>query len=358
ASDVLEKPLHGAEVLLTVRRAREFVRLQRQAKLVRRDVERATSDPPIVASSEAMIELLEVMERAAPFKSSILLYGERGTGKEVLARAIHAQSPRRHLPFVAVNCCAIPKAVLRSELFGHHGDTDPNADPTRRGLFAEANEGTLFLDGIGELPIPIQAEILRVLQDEEIRPVGGSKPRPIDIRLIAATSRDLAPEVAAGRFREDLLHRLNLVRLDVPPLRERPRDIPLLFDHFLVHYSEVLGKPTHGIADDALAQLVRYRWPGNIRELANVVERAVILSTGDRIAIRDLPDDLGLPPQAPDAALPERGFGLKAARKSLEADLIRRALRATSGNRTHAARRLEISHRGLLYKIKEYGIRD
>jgi len=359
AYDYIAKPFQPSEVLLTLRKAAERERLRRQNLILRRDVQRAAGDRPIVATSPAMIEVLEVMERAAAFKSTVLLTGESGTGKEVLARAIHAQSPRREQAFVAVNCAAIPETLLESELFGHARGAFTGADRARRGLFSEANGGTLFLDEIGELPVSLQVKLLRVLQEEEVLPVGESKPRAIDVRVIAATSRNLEADVASGRFRDDLFYRLNVVRLDVPPLRERPKDVPLLFDHFLARFSKTLGKPIRGIADDALAHLVSYRWPGNVRELENVVERAVILSPSDRITLRELPESVVSPVGA--AGEPEPGrpsFALKAARKSLEADLIRRALRATEGNRTHAARLLEISHRALLYKIKEYAIRD
>jgi DNA-binding NtrC family response regulator len=228
------------------------------------------------------------------------------------------------------------------------------APPAGRALFCEADEGTLFLDCVEALAPPLQTRLLRFLQDEAVPSLGDSKPRPLDVRIIAATGCDLEAEVAAGRFREDLFYRLDVVRLDVPPLRERPRDIPLLFDHFLAHYRAALGKPDLSVADDALAHLCAYDWPGNVRELANAVERAVMLAPGDRISLRELPDAL----ETPSGRGTPQSFSLKAARKSLEADLIRRALRASNGNRTHAARRLAISHRGLLYKIKEYGIRD
>jgi len=358
AYDYLAKPFQPSEVLLTLRKARERERLRRANELLRRDVQRAIGDRPIVASSPAMIELLELMERAAAFKSTILITGESGTGKEVLARAIHAQSPRRGEAFVGVNCGAIPETLLESELFGHVRGAFTGADRARRGLVAEADDGTLFLDEIGELPTALQVKLLRVLQEEEIRPVGESKPRPVDVRVLAATARDLEAEVAAGRFREDLFYRLNVVRLEVPPLRERPRDIPLLVDHFLAHFRETLSRPVHGIADDALDRLVAYRWPGNVRELENVIERAVILAQGDRLTLRDLPESVVDPEEPPGGAGDRHDLCLRRARKALEADLIRRALRASNGNRTHAARRLEISHRALLYKIKEYGIRD
>jgi two-component system response regulator AtoC len=302
-----------------------------------------------------MIELLELIERAAEFKTTVLLTGESGTGKEVLARAIHSQSGRRSEAFVGVNCAAIPENLLESELFGHAKGAFTGADRARRGLFVEADAGTLFLDEIGELPPSLQAKLLRALQEEEVRPVGESKPRRVDVRVIAATARDLERDVAAGAFREDLFYRLNVLRVAVPPLRERREDIPLLVDHFLAHFREALGRPLRAIADEALDALVRYRWPGNVRELENVMERAAILCTGERIGLSDLPASVVESPAGPS----EPGdHSLRRARRAAEFEAIRRALAATDGNRTRAARLLEISHRALLYKLKEYGIRD
>jgi two-component system response regulator AtoC len=357
AYDYLAKPFQPSEVLLTIRKAQERERLRRANQLLRRDVQRTMGERPIVAASPVMIELLEVMERAAAFKATVLLTGESGTGKEVLARAIHAQSPRRSEAFVAVNCGAIPETLLESELFGHAKGAFTGADRARRGLVVEASGGTLFLDEIGELPLPLQVKLLRVLQEEEVRPLGESKPRRVDARVIAATARDLEAEVVAGRFREDLFYRLNVVQLEVPALRERPKDIPLLVDHFFATFRDSLGKPLLGVSDDALERMVNYRWPGNVRELENVIERAVILARGDRITLDDLPENVARPGAGADATGPEN-FALKPARRAAEAGVIRRALRATGGNRTRAARLLEISHRALLYKIKEYGIRD
>ncbi len=357
AYDYLAKPFAPSDLLLALRKARERERLRRANQLLRREVERASGEHPIVAASEPMIEVLEVMERAAGFKATVLLTGESGTGKEVLARAIHSQSPRRGEAFVAVNCAAIPEALLESELFGHAKGAFTGADRARRGLFVEADGGTLFLDEVGELPNALQAKLLRVLQEEEVRPLGDSKSRSVDVRVLAATARDLEAEVAAGRFREDLFYRLNVVRLAVPPLRERPKDIPLLVDHFLAHFRDTLGKPVRGISDEALARLVAYRWPGNVRELENVIERAIILADTDRIGLSELPQNVVAP--LPGAAVEGRAadFSLRRARRIVEVEAIQRALRATGGNRTHAARLLEISHRALLYKIKEYGIR-
>jgi two-component system response regulator AtoC len=357
AHDYLAKPFQPAEVIFCLRKARERERLQRANSALQREVERAVGERPIVATSEAMIELLEVAERAAAYKSTVLVTGESGTGKEVLARAIHAQSPRREQGFVAINCGAITEGLLESELFGHAKGAFTGADRAHRGLFRDADGGTLFLDEIGELPTSLQVKLLRVLQEEEVRPVGESKSHRVDVRIIAATARDLETEVQEGRFREDLFYRLNVVRLEVPPLRERPKDIPLLLDHFLARFRDTLGKPVRALSDEALEHLVAYPWPGNIRELENVIERAIILADGDVLGLRELPE--GITSRSRSAAeTPSPKLSLKRARSNAEIEAIRRALRATSGNRTHAARLLEISHRALLYKIKGYAIRD
>ncbi|MCZ6824216.1 MAG: sigma-54 dependent transcriptional regulator, partial [Gemmatimonadetes bacterium] len=357
AYDYLAKPFQPNEVLLTLKKARERERLRRANQLLRRDVQRAVGDRPIVAASKPMIELLELLERTSAFKTTVLLTGESGTGKEVLARAIHAQSPRRAEAFVAVNCAAIPETLLESELFGHAKGAFTGASRARRGLFVAASGGTLFLDEIAEIAPALQVKLLRVLQEEELRPVGEEKARKVDVRVIAATARDLEADVRDGRFREDLFYRLNVVRIAVPPLRERREDIPLLLDHFMAHFREILGKPVFTISDDALARLSAYRWPGNVRELENVIERALILADGDRLTLRELPENVVRDTES-DQAVAARDYSLKRARRAAEADAIGRALRATGGNRTHAAKLLEISHRALLYKIKDYGIRD
>jgi two-component system response regulator AtoC len=357
AYDYLAKPFPPSEALLALRKAQEREKLRRANDLLVRELERAVGERPIVAASSNMMAVLELIERAAEFKTTVLLTGESGTGKEVLARVLHAQSARRHQAFVAVNCGAIPEALLESELFGHAKGAFTGADRARRGLFVEADGGTLFLDEIGELPLPLQVKLLRVLQEEEVRPVGDAKSRDVDVRVIAATARDLAQEVAAGRFREDLFYRLDVMRVTVPPLRERREDIPLLLDHFLASFRASLGKEVRGIADDALARLVAYAWPGNVRELENVVERAVILADEGRITLRELPENVRGDAPQPIAAQARAGdYSLGTARKRFETDWIRDALEAAGGNRTHAARLLGISHRALLYKLKEYGL--
>jgi two-component system response regulator AtoC len=359
AYDYIAKPFQPSEVLLTLRKARERERLRQANQLLQRDVRRAVGDRPIVAASKPMIELLEMLERTAAFKTTALLTGESGTGKEVLARAIHAQSPRWNGSFVAVNCAAIPENLLESELFGHARGAFTGASRARRGLFVEADGSSLFLDEIGELPPALQVKLLRVLQEEEVRPVGESKPRKVDVRVIAATARDLEADVRDGRFREDLYYRLNVMHLQVPALRERRKDIPLLVDHFLTRFREALGKPVRAVADDVLERLTHYHWPGNVRELENVIERAMILTDGDRINLRDIPPNIASSAaQSEGSSSSSQDFSLRRARRRTEIDAIGRALRATGSNRTHAARLLEISHRALLYKIKELRIRD
>jgi two-component system response regulator AtoC len=362
AYDYLAKPFQPAEIRLTLRKAHEREELRRKNSLLERDISRTLGDRAIVAASDGMIALLELLERTAAYKSTVLVTGESGSGKEVIARAIHSQSPRRDEPFVAVNCGAIPENLLESELFGHAKGAFTGANRAHRGLFAEANKGSLFLDEIGEMPVGLQVKLLRAIQEEEIRPVGENKSQTIDVRVIAATSRDLEVEIAEGRFREDLFYRLNVVRLEVPPLRERRQDIPLLVDHFLSRFRNNLGKNVRGVSDTVLALLVGYSWPGNVRELENMIERAMILTDGDTIEKSALPPAVLAGPSAgapqPGQAEEDEDLSLKRARQLFEAQLIRRALGRTGGNRTHAAKLLEISHRALLYKLKDYGIRD
>jgi two-component system response regulator AtoC len=362
AYDYLAKPFQPAEIRLTLLKAHERETLRRKNTLLQREVSRTLGERAIVAASDGMIELLELLERTAAYKSTVLVTGESGTGKEVIARAIHAQSPRRDAPFVAVNCAAIPENLLESELFGHVKGAFTGANRAHRGLFTEADQGSLFLDEIAELPPSLQVKLLRAIQEEEIRPVGDTKPHGIDVRVIAATARDLEHEIAEGRFREDLFYRLNVVRLAVPPLRERREDIPLLVDHFLSRFREDLAKSTRRVSDDALEMLVGYRWPGNVRELENMIERAMILTDGDSIEVTALPPSIHAKDADKDALaesdVAEQDFSLKRARQTFEAGFIRRALAKTKGNRTHAAKLLGISHRALLYKIKDYEIRD
>jgi two-component system response regulator AtoC len=354
AHDYLEKPLHPAELRLKLRNASERGRLRRQNRLHRWEIAKAVGERPIVAASSSMISLLESVERTASNKSPVLLAGESGSGKEVIARAIHAMSARRNHSFVAVQCATRSAEEIAMELFGDSRQESGTAERTRRGLLLDADRGTLFLDGVGALPISIQDQVLRVMTEEQVPSV--PKSRPVDLRIIASTTHHLEDDVASGRFRESLCQRLSSTRLDIPALRDRREDIPLLVDHFLDHYRQEIVKPVRGIAEDALECLVSHHWVGNIRELENVIESAVMLAHADRISIQDLPRRIVT------AASPGGNSGtdlcLKRGRRSFEMDLIRRALHATGGNRTHAAKKLEISHRALLYKMKDYQIRD
>lgn len=359
AYDYLAKPFQPSELLLLLRKTQEREKLRRANQLLQRDVERAVGDRPIVAASEPMIELLELLERTAAYKTTTLLTGESGTGKEVLARAIHAQSPRRNEPFVAVNCGAIGENLLESELFGHMKGSFTGAFQNKEGLFEAADHGTLFLDEIGELPLSLQVKLLRVIQEKTIRRVGGNSDRAIDVRLVSATNRKLEEEVAAGRFREDLYYRLNVIQISLPSLRERVDDIPLLVKHFIDKFSAELGKPIDGMDDEALAALADYAFPGNVRELENIVERAVALAR-DRV----IPFD-SLPPTVTDSRgrgdaprIPPEGVKLESLVDEYERKLLGEALRESGGVKKRAARLLGISFRSFRYRLEKLGLEE
>lgn len=361
AYDYISKPFKPDEIVLTLRKAEERERLRRENERLRREVRREFSFENIVSKNEKMQKIFDLISKVAQYKSTVLILGESGTGKELIARAIHYQSDRADKPFVPINCGAIPESLLESELFGHTKGAFTDAIRTKKGLFEEADEGTLFLDEVGELPPPLQVKLLRVLQDGEIRRVGDSKPLRVDVRIIAATVRELAREVNEGRFREDLYYRLNVLPVHVPPLRERREDIPLLVNHFIKKYNQALNKKVEGIDPTALDALLKYRWSGNVRELENTIERAIVLADGNRIEFGNLPAEIQNSGQD-TAAIPLRvsdeEYSIKRASRALETHLIRKALVKTGGNHTHAARLLEISHRALLYKIKEYRIQE
>ena len=345
--------------------------LRRAARHAPAATPRAPAPPPssvgakLIGDSTAMGELRGTIARIAGHRTTVLITGESGTGKELVARAIHDASPRAARRFVAINCAAIPAPLLESELFGHRRGAFTDAVRDKPGLFEEADGGTLFLDEVGELPHGLQAKLLRALQESEIRRVGDSTSIKIDVRLVAATLRDLAAEVKAGRFRDDLYYRLAVLPVPVPPLRDRPEDVPILVDHFTARFAERHGKSAR-FEGDAVAALATRTWPGNVRELENVVERTLVLADTPTITAAQLrallgERDDGVRAASPDPAAlvapaPTADLSIKKATRSLEADLIRRALEATGGNRTNAARLLEISHRALLYKLKEYGI--
>jgi two-component system response regulator AtoC len=312
----------------------------------------------ILAKSAPMKEVFRTIAKVADFKTTVLVNGESGVGKELVARAIHDRSPRKHKPFVAINCGAIPENLLESELFGHKKGAFTDASSDRRGLFEEASGGTLFLDEIGELPLLLQVKLLRVLQEETIRRLGDSKDIKVDVRVIAATHRDLAADAKAGRFREDLFYRIHVLSLPIPPLRDRREDIPVLVDHFLARNNERLGTKLRGLSSEAQRLLLEYGWPGNVRELENTIERAMVLAEGDCIELHDLPERLRQALDPVQVQLASGELSIKKTVAAVEQILIRRALVKTKGNRTRAAELLEISHRALLYKLKDYFIDD
>ncbi len=357
AYDYIPKPFKPDEVLLTLRKAQERERLRKENLWLRREVEKEYSFDNIVSTSQSMLEIFALIKKVAEYKSTVLITGESGTGKELVAKAIHYNSDRAKGPFVPINCGAIPENLLESELFGHLRGAFTDATRSKKGLFEEAHGGTLLLDEIGELPKFLQVKILRVLQESEIRRIGDTKTIKVDVRIIAATAKDLAKEVERGAFREDLYYRLNVISIHLPPLRERRMDIPALVQHFIAKYNQRLGTSIAEVTKEALRALMAYNWPGNVRELENVIERAMVLSTSKKIELEHLPDTVL--DSKKDAALPvfpENELSIKKAMQAIEKDLITRALEKTNRNRTHAAKLLEISHRTLLYKIEEYGI--
>jgi len=318
-------------------------------------------DGGLVGESPAMRNLGELLTRVAALEATVLIQGESGTGKDLVARALHARSRRANGPFVAVNCAALTEALLESELFGHVRGAFTGATSDKLGLFEAATAGTLFLDELGEIPAGMQAKLLRVLQEHAIRPVGGVRERPVDVRVIAATNRDLEAEVRAGRFREDLYYRVNVFTVEVPPLRERAGDVIVLVEHFIFEMSVRFNKTVHGIREDALQLLLAHPWPGNVRELSNCIERAVALTANEYIEVADLPPNILRTQKVPATpALPSGGIfpDELVPITELEARYIRHVLAQVGGNKTEAARILGIDRRTLHRKLQRMGEPD
>jgi len=351
AYDYIPKPFRAEEVRLTLRKAEERERLRGRVAALEAEVERLHGTE-IVAASAAMRRVLDLAARVAPHPTTVLVTGESGTGKEVVARAIHRMSPRREQPFVAVNCAAIPEQLLESELFGHARGAFTGAVVERRGLFEEAHGGTLLLDEVGDLPLALQVKLLRVLQEGALRRVGETRERQVDVRVIAATARDLEADVASGRFREDLFYRLNVLRIHLPPLRERPDDVEQLAIALLARLRTRTGRPL-AFGEGALAALRGLPWPGNVRELENVVERAAVLASGDVLELNTLVADLGVG----SGPVPEgAALSLRESVEDAERAASQRALAQTGGNRAEAAGVLAVSLRTLYYKLRALGI--
>ena len=346
AYDFVEKPLKRAVVVKSVRKAAERQKLVAENKSLKDEIKRL-ANREIIGSSPALRRVIDVATQAAPSQATVLVLGESGTGKELLARYIHERSPRARGPFVAVNCAAIPETILESELFGHEKGAFTGAHGKKDGRFARAAGGTLFLDEIGELQASVQVKLLRVLQEGEYEPLGGHTQKA-DVRIVAATNRDLMAEVAAGRFREDLYYRLNVIAITAPPLRARREDIPLLVDHFLGLYCAKNGRPRLHPTRGALDRLMDYAWPGNVRELENVIERAVVLSRNDALTEADLPDAVV---QMPSGAPTQLAFEIGTPLHEIELRVIRETLRHAKGDKSLAAQLLGISTRTIYRKL-------
>jgi two-component system response regulator AtoC len=356
AYDYVAKPFKQDEILFALAKAEEHETLLRENRALRDAARGAESFPELLGHSQAIQQVFRLISKVADYRTTVLIQGESGTGKELVARALHKRSSRRNKAFVAINCGAIPDTLMESELFGHKRGAFTDAHADKLGIFQEASEGTLFLDEIGELTMSLQVKLLRVLQEGMLRPVGGSKDVQVDVRVIAASVRDLSKEVAQGRFREDLFYRLNVLQIVVPPLRDRVEDVSLLIEHFIARNNARLGTHIRGIDPRAKKLLLGYSWPGNVRELENLIERAVVLCEGDVLMPEDIPERIQVPQDSVAQVLASGELSIKRASRVIEEALIKRALDKTRGNRTAAARLLEISHRALLYKIKEFGL--
>ncbi len=354
AYDYISKPFKPDEVLLTLKKAEERRMLQQENLLLKGEMKKEYSFSNIIAKSPKMIAIFDTIKKVADYKTTTLLMGESGTGKELVARALHYNSSRADKPFVTVNCGAIPENLLESELFGHVKGSFTGAHRTKKGLFEEADSGTLFLDEIGELPLLLQVKLLRALQEEEIRRVGDNSAIKVDVRIIAATVKDLSSQVEAGNFREDLFYRLNVLPIFIPPLRERKEDVPLLVNYFVDKYNKKLNMKIKGLSSNALNILMDSEWQGNVRELENTIERAMVLSNNPKIGVESLPTSLRGSGVRSKLKISKDELSIKKMTRILEEDLIIKALDKSKGNRTMAAKLLEISHRALLYKIKEY----
>ncbi len=358
ALDYITKPFQNEELKVTVRKAVEHRALLRRHRLLATELAERLGPHNIIGRSAPMQRIFELIGRVAETKATVLITGESGTGKELIAKAIHFGSQRRAAPFVSVNCSALAETLLESELFGHERGSFTGAVASRKGRFELAEGGTLFLDEVGEMSAALQVKLLRVLQEMEFERVGGTRTHKVDVRVLAASNRDLKQAVAEGIFREDLFYRLNVVHLQVPPLRERPGDIPLLAAHFAAKYGRTLGKPALAISPEAMDVLMRHGWPGNVRELENAVERAAILCQAETVRPADLPEELRgeelarpLPGELFEMPLPE-------ALDHLEARLIKRALMRAGYVQAQAAKALGITRSLLQYKMKKYNLQE
>jgi len=352
AFDYITKPFANDELLLVVSRALENRQLRQEVRRLRGELARSYGLPNIVAADPKMMAVLEMLEQVADSSASVLITGESGTGKDLIARALHFSSSRRDAPFIPINCAAIPENLIESELFGFVRGAFTDARQGKTGLFVAARGGTLFLDEIGEMPLPLQPKLLRVIDDKRVRPLGATEETPIDVRIVVATNTDLDRAIDEGRFRSDLYYRIATVTLAVPPLRERPEDLPLLIKHFLVRASAEAGKPMLRVEPDAMESLMRYRWPGNVRELQNAIQRGVILCRNNRLTVKDLPPRVA-GTGIPSTKLFEDVVARRVSLDQVERDYVRSVLESVNGNKTEAAAILKIDRKTLYRKLGE-----
>ena len=359
AYDYVTKPFKLDELRLTIANALERKRLQEENRELKRQLRREHGFEGFIGKSPRILEVFETIRKTADSGSTVMITGESGTGKELVARAVHLESARRSGPFVSVNCGAIPETLMESELFGHVKGAFTGAVASTEGLFAAAGGGTLFLDEITEIPHSVQVKLLRATQEREVRRVGDTRDVKVDVRLIAASNRDLSKAMADGVLREDLYYRLNVIPIHMPPLRERLEDIPLLVSHFIARITKDVGKSVKGISPDSLAILERYHWPGNIRELENVVERAIVLGSGDLLSPDSLPPHLRMPrdEQAVNVEIPPAGVDLEDTLTRIENRYIRLALERSGWLQVRAAELLGLSFRQFRYKLQKHGLR-
>ena len=359
ARDYITKPVDLDELSILIGRIADHRRLIKENQILRQEVgARGVTSDTICYKSHKMAELINLAGRIAPSRATVLIQGETGTGKELLARLIHTRSPRSEQPLITVNCASIPETLIESELFGHEKGAFTGAVQRRIGRFEQADGGTLFLDEIGELSLPVQVKLLRFLQEREFQRVGGERTLKADVRIISATHQDLDARVEEGTFREDLFYRINVVTLKIPPLRERREDIPLLIDHFVKRFARVNRKKIDGVSREARDLLIRYDYPGNVRELENIIERAVVICRGSVLAIEDLPFQEALCASGMEAEGEQAREGsLQHAIETLERQMIREALEKAGFNQTQAAKLLGLSERMLRYKLKKYGLK-
>lgn len=353
AFDYVLKPLNFIELKLSIEKALKLRKLERDNIVLRRELKQAWSESNIIGKSKEIRSVFEMIRRVAPTQANVLITGESGTGKELVARALHQQSSRANGPFIAINCSAIPSELLESELFGHVKGAFTGAHQNKKGLFEEAHEGTIFLDEIGDLELALQAKLLRVLQEKKIKPVGETKTKDINVRILAATHKDLRLAIKENRFREDLFYRLCVIPIEIPPLRQRKEDIPLLAEHFLKKHAAAHGLNVFSFTPEALSKLVNHVWEGNVRELENIVERSVILTNGERVSAEDLPE---LQPSIDPVSLLEEKAADCLTLQEVEKYYIGMILRRHGGKKQRVAHILGIDRKTLRRKEKEYGL--